>query len=247
MLLRWWRDYYNRQNHLKIQDLKLINNSSVHFSSDEEFEKEIKRATIENAKLSNIKGTISGIFKDTLANGITFEDGSEIVTDIPTNGNFDTTYEFHNIVLKKNSVLKMLPTYENNVKPGKSANSGKIIERAHCYIENSVFEGFCDIQGRLNLRASNSIFSDFLALFSKEPYQVDVKNSTLAGACNFWGIKSIDSSSIKNSDLSLEGGKVEINGEFLEDIKDYKGYRSQRPTLESESQITFSDKDLELL
>ena len=228
-------------NYLKIQDLQLVNNSSIHFSSDEKFEKEIKKAILKNTNLSNIKGTISGIFKDTLANGITFEDSSEMITDIPANGNYETNYEFHNLVLKKNSTLKMLPTYENSIE------SGETLERAHCYIENSVFEGFCDIQGRLNLRASNSIFSDFIATFSKEPYQVDVKNSTLAGHCNFWGIKSIDSSSIKNSHLSCKGEKMEINGEFLEDVKDYKKDRAQRPTLESESQITFSDKDLELL
>lgn len=228
-------------NYLKIQDLQLINNSSIHFSSDEKFEKEIKDAILKNANLSNIKGTISGIFKDTLANGITFEDSSEMIADIPANGDFETNYEFHNLVLRKNSTLKMLPTYQNNIE------SGETLERAHCYIENSVFEGFCDIQGRLNLRASNSIFSDFIVTFSKEPYQVDIKNSTLAGHCNFWGIKSIDSSSIKNSNLSYKGEKVEISGEFLEDVKDYKEYRVQRPTLESGAQITFSDKDLELL
>lgn len=226
---------------LAIQDLKLINNSTIHFIGDKDFKIGIKQATLENANLSNVRGTISGFLKDTLADGLAFGDRSQIIADMPADGKFDTNYEFHNLVLKENSTLKMLPTYENKFMVGIEPR------RSQCYIENSVFEGFCDIQGDLHFKASNSIFSDFIATFSKEPYQVDVKNSTLAGHCNFWGIKSIDSSSIKNSNLSCKGEKVEINGEFLENVKDYKEYRSQRPALGSESQTTFSDKDLELL
>ena len=137
---------------LSIQDLKLINNSTIHFVSDKDFKNGIKQATLEKTNLSNVRGTISGFLKDTLADGLAFGDRSQIIADMPADGKFDTNYEFHNLVLKENSTLKMLPTYENKFMVGIEPR------RSQCYIENSVFEGFAIFKGIFILRHQTLYF-----------------------------------------------------------------------------------------